>query len=60
MGMPVVKGNHDEYCSTENNLEGFNPHAAQAVEWTRQQLTEADRQWLRGGLRSPGARYRPG
>ncbi len=47
MGMPCVKGNHDEYCSIESDLEGFNPHAAEAVNWTRQQLTEDDRQWLR-------------
>ena len=47
MGMPCVKGNHDEYCSSESNLEGFNPHAAEAVNWTRQQLTDEDRQWLR-------------
>jgi predicted phosphodiesterase len=47
MNMPCVKGNHDEYCSTDTNLEGFNPHAAEAIEWTRQQLTEEDRQWLR-------------
>jgi len=47
MGMPCVKGNHDEYCSTETNLEGFNPHAAEAIQWTRHQLTEEDRQWLK-------------
>jgi len=47
MNLPCVKGNHDEYCSTETNLEGFNPHAAEAIQWTRQQLTEEDRQWLR-------------
>lgn len=47
MGMPCVKGNHDEYCSCETDLHGFNPHAAEAVNWTRQQLTEEDRQWLR-------------
>ena len=47
MGMPVVKGNHDEYCSTEENLEGFNPHAAEAVSWTRKQLNPDDRKWLR-------------
>ncbi len=47
MGMPVVKGNHDEYCSTNETLEGFNPHAADAVNWTRQQLNEEDKQWLR-------------
>jgi len=47
MGMPCVKGNHDEYCSSEDHLEGFNPHAAEAVIWTRNQLTADDRQWLR-------------
>jgi predicted phosphodiesterase len=47
MGMPVVKGNHDEYCSSEEDLEGFNPHAAEAVNWTRKQLSSEDRQWLR-------------
>jgi predicted phosphodiesterase len=46
-GMPCVKGNHDEYCSIESNLEGFNPHAAEAIQWTRNQLTEEDRDWLR-------------
>ena len=47
MGMPCVKGNHDEYCSAEAELEGFNPHAAEAINWTRKQLTDEDRQWLR-------------
>jgi predicted phosphodiesterase len=47
MGMPVVKGNHDEYCSSEDDLEGFNPHAAEAVNWTRKQLGKEDRLWLR-------------
>jgi predicted phosphodiesterase len=47
MGMPVVKGNHDEYCSSETDLEGFNPHAQEAINWTRDQLTEDDRKWLR-------------
>ena len=47
MGMPCVKGNHDEYCSSEEDLEGFNPHAAEAVNWTRRQLSLEDRQWLR-------------
>ena len=31
MNIPCVKGNHDEYCSTNDPLEGFNPHAADAV-----------------------------
>jgi predicted phosphodiesterase len=47
MGMPCVKGNHDEYCSIDGELDGFNPHAAEAVNWTRKQLSEEDRQWLR-------------
>jgi predicted phosphodiesterase len=47
MNMPCVKGNHDEYCSSEEHLEGFNPAAAEAVNWTRTQLSEDDRQWLR-------------
>ncbi len=47
MNIPCVKGNHDEYCSTDEDLEGFNPHAAEAVNWTRKQLTTDDRQWLR-------------
>jgi diadenosine tetraphosphatase ApaH/serine/threonine PP2A family protein phosphatase len=44
---PCVKGNHDEYCAAERPLDGFNPHAAKAVDWTRRQLSEDDRQWLR-------------
>lgn len=47
MNMPCVKGNHDEYCSSEEHLEGFNPAAAEAVNWTRTQLSVEDRQWLR-------------
>jgi predicted phosphodiesterase len=47
LNCPCVKGNHDEYCSSEAELVGFNPHAAEAVNWTRQQLTEDDRKWLR-------------
>src|SRR5277367_6248647 len=47
MNIPIVKGNHDEYCSSDDHLEGFNPHAAEAVIWTRNQLTAEDRQWLR-------------
>lgn len=47
MNIPCVKGNHDEYCSSEDALEGFNPHAAEAVMWTRKQLTDDDKKWLR-------------
>ncbi len=47
MGMPCVKGTHDDYCSTEEPLDGFNPAAATAVNWTRAQLSDADKAWLR-------------
>jgi predicted phosphodiesterase len=47
LGIPCVKGNHDEYCSSDDHLEGFNPHAADAVHWTRNQLTNDDKKWLR-------------
>lgn len=44
---PVVMGNHDEYCAGEMDLTGFNPMAADAIKWTRHQLTEEERTWLR-------------
>ena len=47
MNIPCVKGNHDEYCSTDQDLEGFNPQAAEAVNWTRRQLNAEDRTWLK-------------
>src|SRR6185295_5629250 len=47
MGIPCVKGNHDEYCSSDTNLEGFNPRTAEVIRWTREQLTENQRDWLR-------------
>ena len=46
MNIPCVKGNHDEYCSAEDALEGFNPLAAEAVIWTRNQLSVEDKKWL--------------
>jgi diadenosine tetraphosphatase ApaH/serine/threonine PP2A family protein phosphatase len=45
--MPCVKGNHDEYVSGANPLDGLNPRAAAAILWTREQLSEAEKQWLR-------------
>src|SRR5258705_12091230 len=47
MDVPCVKGNHDEYASTEDTLEKLNPRAAAAILWTRQQLAEPDKQWMR-------------
>ena len=47
MGCPVVKGNHDEEAIQNTPLDGLNPLAKQAMEWTRAQLSEEDCQWLR-------------
>ncbi|MDX1680335.1 MAG: metallophosphoesterase family protein [Akkermansiaceae bacterium] len=47
MGCPTVKGNHDEDASGTHSLETMNPVAAAALEWTRQQLTDEQRDWLR-------------
>ena len=46
MNIPCVKGNHDEYCSSDDPLDGFNPHAAEAVHWTREQLNGEEKTWL--------------
>jgi predicted phosphodiesterase len=45
---PAVKGNHDDQASMDVTQEGLNPLAEQALDWTRQQLTSEDQQWLRG------------
>jgi len=47
LGCPVVRGNHDEGAASESNLEELNPLAQNALLWTRQQLSEDQRQWLR-------------
>jgi predicted phosphodiesterase len=47
MNIPVVKGNHDEYIGVEEDPEGFNDAAAEAVAWSRAQLLDDDRKWLR-------------
>ncbi|HUK83092.1 MAG TPA: metallophosphoesterase family protein [Verrucomicrobiae bacterium] len=43
---PTVMGNHDEYCATSHDLTGFNPMAADAIKWTREQLSEEQKKWL--------------
>lgn len=42
----VVKGNHDHYCSGEEELIGFHPLAADVVHWTREQLNDEQKQYL--------------
>ncbi len=44
---PVVKGNHDEQACEDTNLAYFNPLAAHAIQWTRDQLTPEQKDWLR-------------
>jgi predicted phosphodiesterase len=47
LNIPCVKGNHDEFCSSDTPMEGFSPNAAEAGNWTRGKLTEDDRKWLK-------------
>ena len=47
MAMPCIMGNHDEYCARRHRLNGFNPHAGHAITWTRDQLSDEERDWLR-------------
>lgn len=46
MDCPVVKGNHDEEAILNTSLDGLNPLAKQAMEWTRAQLNEDERDFL--------------
>jgi len=46
LGCPVVKGNHDEDASGDHSLEMMNPVAAEALQWTRDQLTAEQREFL--------------
>jgi predicted phosphodiesterase len=47
LNCPVVKGNHDDYASSEDSLESFNPLAEVAIQWTRDQLNLSEKVWLR-------------
>ncbi len=47
LGCPVVVGNHDYYVASQQNLDDFNPAAAAVVEWTREQLSDEELDWLR-------------
>jgi predicted phosphodiesterase len=44
---PTVKGNHDEQASLIESSRDFNELAEHAIEWTRENLTDADKEWLR-------------
>lgn len=47
LGCPVVKGNHDEQAAMSGADTGFTDLADTAIRWTRGQLGEADKEWLR-------------
>jgi len=47
MDCPIVKGNHDEQASLIESSRDFNEMAEQAIQWTRDNLTEDDKEWLR-------------
>ncbi|HEX8489628.1 MAG TPA: metallophosphoesterase family protein [Chthoniobacterales bacterium] len=44
---PVIMGNHDEQASLDESSRDFNALAEMAINWTRAQLTDADKAWLR-------------
>jgi predicted phosphodiesterase len=46
MDCPVVKGNHDEQACLGESSRDFNDLAEEAINWTREHLTDADKQWL--------------
>ena len=48
MDCPIVKGNHDEQASLSKSSRDFNELAEHAISWTRDHLTDADKEWLRG------------
>lgn len=47
MNCPTVKGNHDQDASEDHSLESMNPVAATALKWTREQLDDDQRLWLK-------------
>ena len=47
MNCPIVKGNHDEQASLIESSRDFNEMAEAAIQWTRDHLTDEDKQWLR-------------
>ncbi len=47
MNCPTVKGNHDQDASENHSLDSMNPVAATALQWTREQLDDDQRLWLK-------------
>ncbi|HBJ59867.1 MAG TPA: metallophosphoesterase [Verrucomicrobia bacterium] len=47
LGCLVVKGNHDHYITSAQNLNDFQPNAAAVIRWSRGQLSDEDLAWLK-------------
>jgi predicted phosphodiesterase len=48
LGGFAVRGNHDRACSHEADIGDFNSEGARAILWTREVLTNENRDWLAG------------
>lgn len=55
LGKVFVRGNHDKAATGLLNLDDFNPMAAAAAIWTRNELTPENLDWLRGLPHGPVA-----
>lgn len=53
LGKTFVRGNHDKAATGQMDLEDFNPMAATAALWTRDQLTAQNLEWLRALPQGP-------
>jgi predicted phosphodiesterase len=53
LGKLFVRGNHDKAATGLMDLEDFNPMAASAAVWTRDQLTRQNFDWLRALPQGP-------
>jgi len=46
LGCPVIRGNHDHDAANDRVLDNLNDTARLSLEWTRNQLSQAQRDWL--------------
>ena len=53
LGKTFVRGNHDKAATGVMDLEDFNPMAAAAAIWTRNELTAENLEWLRALPQGP-------
>ena len=49
----VIRGNHDKTCCGLEDASFFNPTARLAVDWTHDELSKENLEWLRGLPRGP-------